>query len=106
MFSLTREPSSEKSRVVRSTTTRGADDRPPVAIPHAGPADGSAGQRSRGTVRVRDLNWMQLEGYLRGDDRIRLPVGSTEQHAYLSLEAADMAAFECSSSPARFRVRR
>src|ERR1044071_7343274 len=29
---------------------------------------------------------MQLEDYLRGDDRIVLPVGSTEQHAYLSLE--------------------
>src|ERR1051326_5001433 len=29
---------------------------------------------------------MQLEDYLRGDDRIVLPVGSTEQHAYLSPE--------------------
>ena len=37
-------------------------------------------------MRVRDLNWMQLEAYLGGDDRIVLPVGSTEQHAYLSLE--------------------
>ena len=37
-------------------------------------------------MRVRDLNWMQLEAYLHGDDRIVLPVGSTEQHAYLSLE--------------------
>lgn len=37
-------------------------------------------------VRIRDLNWMQLEQYLERDDRIVLPVGSTEQHAYLSLE--------------------
>ncbi len=37
-------------------------------------------------MRVRDLNWLQLEEYLRGDDRIVLPIGSTEQHAYLSLE--------------------
>src|SRR3954462_3321027 len=37
-------------------------------------------------MRVRDLNWMQLEEYLRTDDRVVLPVGSTEQHAYLSLE--------------------
>jgi creatinine amidohydrolase len=37
-------------------------------------------------VRVRDLNWMQLEACLEHDDRIVLPVGSTEQHAYLSLE--------------------
>jgi creatinine amidohydrolase len=28
---------------------------------------------------------MQLEAYLEGDDRIVLPLGSTEQHAYLSL---------------------
>jgi len=36
-------------------------------------------------VRVQDCNWMQLEEYLRTDDRIVLPTGSTEQHAYLSL---------------------
>src|SRR5213078_3533253 len=32
-----------------------------------------------------DLNWMQLEAHLEHDDRIVLPLGSTEQHAYLSL---------------------
>src|SRR3954466_12390851 len=31
------------------------------------------------------MNWMQLESYLERDDRIILPLGSTEQHAYLSL---------------------
>jgi creatinine amidohydrolase len=36
-------------------------------------------------VRVADVNWMQLEAYLERDDRIVLPLGSTEQHAYLSL---------------------
>ena len=36
-------------------------------------------------VRIADLNWMQLERYLERDDRIVLPLGSTEQHAYLSL---------------------
>jgi creatinine amidohydrolase len=36
-------------------------------------------------VRIQDCNWMQLEDYLRRDDRIVLPLGSTEQHAYLSL---------------------
>jgi creatinine amidohydrolase len=41
---------------------------------------------------VRDLNWMQLEEYLRKDDRIVLPVGSTEQHAYLSLETDNIIA--------------
>ena len=43
-------------------------------------------------MRVRDLNWMQLEEYLRADDRIVLPVGSTEQHAYLSLETDNIIA--------------
>jgi creatinine amidohydrolase len=43
-------------------------------------------------VRIRNLNWMQLEEYLRHDDRIVLPVGSTEQHAYLSLETDNIIA--------------
>jgi creatinine amidohydrolase len=36
-------------------------------------------------MKVYDCNWMQLEDYLERDDRIVLPLGSTEQHAYLSL---------------------
>jgi len=36
-------------------------------------------------MRITDLNWMQLEEYLKGDDRCVLPLGSTEQHAGLSL---------------------
>ena len=36
-------------------------------------------------MRIADCNWMQLERYLERDDRIVLPLGSTEQHAYLSL---------------------
>src|SRR6476661_7940612 len=36
-------------------------------------------------MRVIDHNWMQLEAYLETDDRIVLPLGSVEQHAYLSL---------------------
>jgi creatinine amidohydrolase len=43
-------------------------------------------------VRIRELNWIQLEEYLRHDDRIVLPVGSTEQHAYLSLETDNIIA--------------
>lgn len=31
------------------------------------------------------MNWMQVEAYLRSDDRCILPLGCTEQHAYLSL---------------------
>ncbi len=36
-------------------------------------------------MRVADLNWMQVEEYLERDDRVVLPIGSTEQHGYLSL---------------------
>jgi len=37
-------------------------------------------------MRVRDRNWMQIESLLRaGEDRAVLPLGSIEQHAYLSL---------------------
>src|SRR6266508_6238475 len=36
-------------------------------------------------IRVHDCNWMQLEDYLQRDDRVVLPIASTEQHAYLSL---------------------
>jgi creatinine amidohydrolase len=43
-------------------------------------------------VRVAELNWMQLEAYLERDDRIVLPLGSTEQHAYLSLATDNLLA--------------
>ena len=36
-------------------------------------------------MKISDMNWMQVEEYLKGDDRCVLPLGSTEQHAYLSL---------------------
>jgi creatinine amidohydrolase len=36
-------------------------------------------------MKVKEMNWMQVEDYLRRDDRAVLPVGSTEQHAQLSL---------------------
>jgi len=36
-------------------------------------------------MRVHDLNWMQLRDLAAADDRAVLPIGSTEQHAYLSL---------------------
>lgn len=36
-------------------------------------------------MKISDMNWMQVEAYLQHDDRCILPLGSTEQHAYLSL---------------------
>lgn len=36
-------------------------------------------------MRISDCNWFEIEEYLKHDDRCVLPLGSTEQHAYLSL---------------------
>jgi creatinine amidohydrolase len=36
-------------------------------------------------VKIADANWQQIEAYLKKDDRAVLPLGSTEQHAGLSL---------------------
>jgi creatinine amidohydrolase len=36
-------------------------------------------------MRVSDMNWQQVEAYLKHDDRAVVPLGSTEQHAFLSL---------------------
>jgi creatinine amidohydrolase len=36
-------------------------------------------------MRISEMNWMMVEDYLKHDDRCVLPLGSTEQHAYLSL---------------------
>lgn len=36
-------------------------------------------------MRISEMNWMQVEEYLTRDDRAVLPLGSTEQHGYLSL---------------------
>ncbi len=36
-------------------------------------------------MRIADMNWMQVEAYLQHDDRVILPIGSVEQHGYLSL---------------------
>jgi creatinine amidohydrolase len=43
-------------------------------------------------MRVADLNWMQLASQFERDDRAVLPVGSTEQHAYLSLSTDSLLA--------------
>ncbi len=36
-------------------------------------------------MRIYEQNWMQIEASLRREDRAVLPLGSTEQHAFLSL---------------------
>lgn len=36
-------------------------------------------------MRIAEMNWMQVEARAKLDDRAVLPIGSVEQHAYLSL---------------------
>ncbi|MEJ2666570.1 MAG: creatininase family protein [Deinococcales bacterium] len=36
-------------------------------------------------MRISEMNWMRVERYLQSDDRAVVPMGSTEQHGYLSL---------------------
>lgn len=36
-------------------------------------------------MRIAEMNWMQVERQVARDDRCVLPIGSVEQHAYLSL---------------------
>jgi creatinine amidohydrolase len=36
-------------------------------------------------MRFEDLNWMDVENYLKHEDRLILVLGATEQHGYLSL---------------------
>src|SRR3982075_2034268 len=36
-------------------------------------------------MRISEMNWMMVEEYLKHDDRCVLPLGCTEQHAFLSL---------------------
>jgi creatinine amidohydrolase len=38
-------------------------------------------------MRISEMNWMMVEEYLERDDHAVLPLGCTEQHAYLSLSA-------------------
>ena len=61
-------------------------------------------------MRIADLNWMQLESLVATEDRAVVPIGSTEQHAYLSLATdailAERAALEAAdpTGPARRHV--
>jgi creatinine amidohydrolase len=52
-------------------------------------------------LRARDLNWLQVEEYLSRDDRVVLPLGSTEQHGYLSLETDNILAERVSAEAAQ-----
>ena len=53
-------------------------------------------------MRVAGMNWMQVEDRVRHDDRCVLPIGSVEQHGYLSL-CVDMILAERVAVEARSR---
>lgn len=36
-------------------------------------------------MKISEMHWQQVERYLEHDDRVIVPLGSTEQHAFLSL---------------------
>ena len=38
-------------------------------------------------MRIEDLNWFDVENYLKHEDRLMLVLGSCEQHSYLSLQS-------------------
>jgi len=48
-------------------------------------ADWQADHIESNSMRLKDMNWMDVERYLERDTRIILITGSTEQHAHLSL---------------------
>ncbi len=43
-------------------------------------------------MRISQANWMQVEEWLKRDDRAVVPLGCTEQHAYLSLSTDSLLA--------------
>lgn len=38
-------------------------------------------------MRLAELTWMEIEGYLKKDDRVMIVLGATEQHGYISIGA-------------------
>ncbi len=51
-------------------------------------------------MKICEMNWQQLERYLATDDRVIVPLGSTEQHAYLSLSVDSILAERVASEAA------
>jgi creatinine amidohydrolase len=52
-------------------------------------------------MKLANMNWMQVEQYLRLDDRVVLPLGSTQQHGYLSLSTAAFCAVRMADDAAQ-----
>ena len=52
-------------------------------------------------LRIADMNWPQVEAYLKQDRRCVLPIGSTEQHANLSLSVDSILAEKVAADAAQ-----
>src|SRR5262245_21341998 len=75
-------PGEHRSRVSRRGD--GAVEDPRRAFASDARGD-TIGRRQGGPMRITEMNWMHVEAYLERDDRAVVPIGSTEQHAALSL---------------------
>ncbi len=51
-------------------------------------------------MKIADMHWAQVEAYLKTDDRAIVPLGSTEQHAFLSLSTDNILAAKISTGAA------
>lgn len=51
-------------------------------------------------MKISEMNWLQVEEYLKRDDRVVVPLGSTEEHAYLSLAVDNILAERVSAEAA------
>ncbi|PYE82560.1 creatininase family protein [Pseudoroseicyclus aestuarii] len=52
-------------------------------------------------MRITEANWFEVEEYLKTDDRAVLPLGSTEQHAHLSLSVDSILSEKVAADAAR-----
>ncbi len=51
-------------------------------------------------MKIAEMTWSQVEAYLESDDRCVVPLGSTEQHAYISLATDSILAERVASEAA------
>ena len=56
--------------------------------------------RGNDFMKISEMNWLQVEEYLKSDDRAVVPLGCTEQHAYLSLSVDSILAERVASDAA------
>ena len=70
-----------------------------LAAPMAGPAPTTKIKRERG-MRIADMNWRDVEAAAARDPRCVVPIGSTEQHAQLSLSVDSILAEKVSTEAA------